>query len=103
MQIITFSDISLDLSILDKYLLLTDQQLVEEDYGSLNIWQQQYDEFRFEYNFLGIYDMVEHIYYFAYNYFTEEYYCEEDIDYQRQAIYLHNLDLVRIWLRENKL
>ena len=103
MRTTTFNKLSLDLSILDKYLQLTDQQLVVEDYGSLNIWQIPYEEFRYEHNFLGIYDMVEHIYYQARDYFTEEYYCEEDEDYTRQAIYIHNLELVRIWLRSNRL
>ena len=102
MKTIKFSDISLDLHILDKFHQLTDQELVLDDNYSYNIWNTFWNDFRYDDN-LGIYDIVELTLSHSYDYFTEEYYCEEDEDYIRQSIYIHNLELVRIWLRNNRL
>lgn len=103
MKTIKFADISLDLHILDKYHQLTEQELVLDDNYSYNIWNTSWSDFRYDTNYSGIYDLVELTLSHAYMYFTEEYYCEEDEDYQRQSIYIHNLELVRIWLKNNKL
>ena len=103
MKTIKFADISLDLSILDKYHQLTDQELVLDDNYSYNIWNAFWNDFRYDTNYLGIYDLVELTLSHAYMFFMEDYRCEEDEDYIRQSIYIHNLELVRIWLRSNRL
>ena len=101
MRTINFTDISLDLWALDKFQQLTDQQLVLDN-NAYNVWNTFWHDFRYDTNYLCLYDLVELTYNHAYNYFCEEYCCEDEEDYNRQSIYLHALELVRIWLKDNE-
>ena len=98
-----FADISLDLHILDKFLQLTDQELIIDNNCSYNIYNTHWHDTRYDSTYIGLYDIVELTHQHAYMYFTEEYRIEDDDDYIRQAVYLNSLALVRIWLKDNKI
>lgn len=93
-----FADISYELSILDKYLELTDQELsINRHTHTLDIWSTQYNDYRFDYE-IEFADLVECLIELAHTEFTDYYECYEDEDYMRQSVYINHLQLARLWL-----
>lgn len=101
MKTITFASIDYDLAILDKYLQLTDQELVEIKDNVYDIYEEQYKEFRFINSNNTLKELVECLLSLARDFFIEEY-CyilNEQEDYVRHCVYLQHLNLVDLWLK----
>ena len=98
-----FADIDYDLSILDKYLQLTDRELTTNpNTQKLDIFEKHYKEYMFNDSYLSFIDKISLLVDIAEDYFRFHYECNDKDDYFRRNTYLQHLMLARFWDGEYK-
>ena len=93
-----FADIDYDLSILDKYLQLTDKELTTNpNTQRLDILDKHFKEYMFNDSRLSFNERLAVLIDIADDYFTIHYECNDKDDYFRRNTYLQHLTLAKFW------